>query len=114
MHAVERLRDAGEQHVGMLLVVGAERGSGGAAAANTTAPGSRYLVNDEPTDSRPRRFTRGVLRLKLRAQGRAAHSSQPQLGASAIDARAGDRRVDDDHELVRGPGRGRERCQQDG
>ena len=83
--AVERLRDAGEERVGLLFVVGEERGSDGAAAANAIAPGSRYLVDGEPTDSRLGLATRGVLRVKLKAQGRAAHSSQPQLGVSAID-----------------------------
>jgi len=42
-------------------------------------------VNGEPTDSRLALATRGMLRLKLRASGRAAHSSFPELGESAID-----------------------------
>jgi acetylornithine deacetylase len=83
--AAERLREEGEEKVGLLFVVGEERGSDGAAAADALAPGSRYLIDGEPTDSRLGRATRGVLRLKLRAQGRAAHSSQPDLGVSAID-----------------------------
>ena len=83
--AVERLRESGEQRVGLLFVVGEERGSDGAAAADTLAPGSRFLVDGEPTDSRLGLATRGVLRLKLKAAGRAAHSSQPQRGISAID-----------------------------
>src|SRR5581483_3901887 len=49
------------------------------------APGCRYLINGEPTDNRLGRATRGILRLKLRASGRAAHSSFPELGESAID-----------------------------
>ncbi len=83
--AVERLREAGEERVGLLFVVGEERGSDGAAAANAVAPGSRFLVDGEPTGSRLGLATRGVLRLTLTARGRAAHSSQPQLGISAID-----------------------------
>ena len=83
--AVERLREAGEERVGLLFVVGEERGSDGAAAADALASGSRFLVDGEPTDSRLGLATRGVLRLKLRAEGRAAHSSQPQRGISAID-----------------------------
>ncbi len=83
--AVERLRESGEERVGLLFVVGEERGSDGAAAADALAPGSRFLVDGEPTDSRLGLATRGVLRLKLKAAGRAAHSSQPQLGISAID-----------------------------
>jgi acetylornithine deacetylase len=83
--AVERLREAGERRVGLLFVVGEERGSDGAAAADALAPGSRFLVDGEPTDSKLGIATRGVLRLKLLATGRAAHSSQPQCGVSAID-----------------------------
>jgi acetylornithine deacetylase len=83
--AAERLQAAGEPRVGLLFVVGEERGSDGAKLANTVATGSRYLVNGEPTGSRLGRATRGVYRVRLRAAGRAAHSSQPELGESAIE-----------------------------
>jgi len=84
--AAERLRASGEERAGLLFVVGEERGSDGALAANGLAPGARFLVNGEPTSSRLGRGTRGVLRLKLTAEGRAAHSSQPDRGVNAIDA----------------------------
>jgi len=84
--AAERLREAGEEKLGLLFVVGEERGSDGALAANELAPGARFLVNGEPTGSRLGLATRGVLRVKLLATGRAAHSSQPERGQSAIDA----------------------------
>jgi acetylornithine deacetylase len=84
--AAERLRDAGESRVGLLFVVGEERGSDGARAANAASTGQcRYLVNGEPTDSRLGLATRGMVRYRLRASGRAAHSSFPELGESAID-----------------------------
>ena len=83
--AAERLRAAGERRVGLLFVVGEERGSDGAALANTLAPGSAYLVNGEPTDNRVATATRGILRLRLTASGRAAHSAAPEQGISAID-----------------------------
>lgn len=83
--AAERLRASGERRVGLLFVVGEERGSDGAQAANMVAPGSRFLINGEPTDSRLGSATRGVLRVKLRAEGRAAHSAIPDRGDSAID-----------------------------
>ena len=84
--AAERLRAAGETRVALLFVVGEERGSDGARAANLRAPaGVRYLVNGEPTDNRLGAATRGVLRVRLKAQGRAAHSAFPELGESAID-----------------------------
>ena len=83
--AAESLRSSGERRIGLLYVVGEERGSDGAAKANTLAPGSAFLINGEPTDSRLATFTRGVLRLRLRATGRAAHSALPERGESAID-----------------------------
>jgi len=53
--------------------------------ANERPCGSRFLINGEPTDNRLGRATRGVLRLRLKATGRAAHSSTPEYGESAID-----------------------------
>ena len=55
------------------------------ASRTTTADGCQYLVDGEPTDLRLGIATRGVLRLRLRAAGRAAHSAFPELGSSAID-----------------------------
>lgn len=83
--AVEQLRAEGETRVGLLFVVGEERGSDGARAANADAAHSRFLVDGEPTDNRLALATRGLLRLRLHATGRAAHSSSPELGESAID-----------------------------
>ena len=83
--AAERLRATGERRVGLLFVVGEERGSDGAVAANATPPGSRFLINGEPTDNRLGAATRGVFRIRLRASGRAAHSAVPEQGVSAID-----------------------------
>ena len=83
--AAERLRAGGERRVGLLFVVGEERGSDGAAVANGKPPGSSFLINGEPTDNQLALATRGVLRLRLhrhrprRALGRAEH------GESAID-----------------------------
>jgi acetylornithine deacetylase len=83
--AADHLRRSGDIRAGLVFVVGEERGSDGARAANTLPNGCRFLVNGEPTDNRLGAATRGVLRLKLRASGRAAHSSFPELGESAID-----------------------------
>ena len=85
MAAAERLRAGGLADIGLLFVVGEERGSDGAKLANTMARGSRFLINGEPTDNRLARATRGVYRSRLKAVGRAAHSSQPELGESAIE-----------------------------
>jgi acetylornithine deacetylase len=83
--ALERLRARGVRDVGALYVVGEERGSDGAKAANALANGCRYLINGEPTDSRLAAGTRGAWRVRLAASGRAAHSSHPEAGESAID-----------------------------
>jgi len=91
--AAERLRARGEQRVALLFLVGEERGSDGARVANEHArlrtegadAGARYLVNGEPTDNRLGSATRGVLRIRLHAEGLAAHSAFPELGESAID-----------------------------
>jgi acetylornithine deacetylase len=83
--AVERLRADGERRVGLLFVVGEERGSDGADVANAAPIGSGFLINGEPTDSRLALATRGNLRVRLRATGRAAHSAAPEQGISAID-----------------------------
>jgi acetylornithine deacetylase len=84
--AAERLRASGETRIALLFVVGEERGSDGARVANQ-APlhGVEFLINGEPTDNRLGIATRGALRIKLEATGRAAHSAYPHLGESAID-----------------------------
>jgi acetylornithine deacetylase len=85
--SADRLRRDGDSRIGLVFVVGEERGSDGARAANEAAhnSGSRFLIDGEPTDNRLGLATRGILRLKLRAGGRAAHSAFPELGESAID-----------------------------
>jgi acetylornithine deacetylase len=83
--AAERLRADGERRVGLVFVAGEERGSDGAMAANTIGSQSAFLINGEPTDNRLAAATRGVFRVKLTADGRAAHSGYPELGESAIE-----------------------------
>lgn len=83
--AVERMRAAGERRVALLFVVGEERGSDGAKVANAAPARSSFLINGEPTESRLAIATRGMLRVRLTAQGRAAHSAVPAYGESAID-----------------------------
>jgi acetylornithine deacetylase len=84
--AAETLHRDGEDRVGLLFVVGEERGSDGAAVAGALGgPGSAFLVNGEPTDNRLGLATRGALRVVMRASGRAAHSAYPELGESAVE-----------------------------
>ena len=83
--AAERLAAAGEEGVDLLLVVGEEKGSDGARAANQLAATSRYLVNGEPTESRLATGAKGSLRVVVRTTGREAHSAYAHLGRSAIE-----------------------------
>jgi acetylornithine deacetylase len=82
--AADRLRDSGVK-VGLLFLVGEERDSAGAAVANLSPRGSKFLINGEPTDNRLALASKGALRVELRAKGRMAHSAYPELGESAID-----------------------------
>jgi acetylornithine deacetylase len=84
--AAERLRAEGVQ-AGLLFVVGEERDSAGAKAANEFAKGrlarSRFLINGEPTDNRVALASKGALRAVVRTTGKMAHSAYPELGESA-------------------------------
>jgi acetylornithine deacetylase len=84
IEAAERLRAAGERRVGLLFVVGEERNSAGALAANRVAPGSRFCIDGEPTENRLAVGSKGSLRAEILARGRAAHSAYPEMGESAI------------------------------
>lgn len=83
--AADRLASAGEKRVDVLFVVGEEKGSDGARAANNLATRSRFLINGEPTESKLASGAKGSLRVTLRTRGREAHSAYPQLGKSAIE-----------------------------
>jgi len=64
-----------------------ELGSLGARAANEH-PHAReclYLINGEPTGNMLAVGSKGSLRLRLTAEGRAAHSAYPERGHSAIE-----------------------------
>lgn len=81
--AAERLRARGVP-VALLFVVGEETVHDGAHAANAHAPPSaRVLINGEPTESTLALGTKGALRVRVAAAGKAAHSAYPHLGRSA-------------------------------
>jgi acetylornithine deacetylase len=82
--ACQRLRKEGAP-VGMLFVVGEERDSLGAKVANENSPGSRFLINGEPTENRVAMASKGAFRVQITAQGKMAHSAYPELGESAIE-----------------------------
>lgn len=71
--------------VGLLFVVGEERDSLGARVANDHAPGSRFLINGEPTENKVALASKGALRVEIIAQGKMAHSAYPELGDSAVE-----------------------------
>ncbi len=82
--AADNLANGGEQRVDLLFVVGEEKGSDGARAANRLAATSKFLVNGEPTESKLASGAKGSLRVTVRTRGRAAHSAYSHLGESAI------------------------------
>jgi acetylornithine deacetylase len=83
--AAERLAESGEERIDLLFVVGEEKGSDGARAANHLPATSRFLVNGEPTESTLASGAKGSQRVIVRTRGRAAHSAYPELGVSAIE-----------------------------
>lgn len=70
--------------VGLLILVGEERGSDGALAANREPRGSRYLICGEPTQNRFVAGSKGCLRIRAESHGVAGHSSVPGSGRSAV------------------------------
>ncbi|MFN2635645.1 MAG: M20/M25/M40 family metallo-hydrolase [Gemmatimonadaceae bacterium] len=85
MVAADKLVSDGEKRVDLLFVVGEEKGSDGARAANNLATKSRFLINGEPTESKLATGAKGSLRATIRTRGREAHSAYPHLGKSAIE-----------------------------
>ncbi len=83
--AADQLVSTGEDRVDLLFVVGEEKNSDGARAANNLAATTRFLINGEPTESKLASGCKGSLRFVVRTTGREAHSAYPQLGRSAIE-----------------------------
>ncbi|HEX8179159.1 MAG TPA: M20/M25/M40 family metallo-hydrolase [Pyrinomonadaceae bacterium] len=85
--AAAQLRAAGVAEIGLLFTVDEERGSLGARAANEhpSARACEFLINGEPTDNLLAVGSKGSLRVRLKATGRAAHSAYPEHGASAVE-----------------------------
>src|SRR5687768_6052399 len=83
--AADRLAEAGELRVDLLFVVGEEKGSDGARAANHLGATSRFLINGEPTESKLASGAKGSQRVIVRTRGKEAHAAYPHLGQSAIE-----------------------------
>src|SRR6202000_1956572 len=82
--ACQKLRKEG-MAVGMLFVVGEERGSQGAKIANENPMGCRFLINGEPTENKIAVASKGAFHVNVTAKGRMAHSAYVELGESAIE-----------------------------
>ena len=83
--AAERLLGDGVTGFGLLFLVGEETTRDGAREATLHPPGSRYIINGEPTENKLVVGSKGNLRLEIRSKGKMAHSAYPHLGESAID-----------------------------
>src|SRR5438270_13125113 len=83
--ALEELARDGATEVGLLVLVGEERGSDGALAANRRPHLARFLIGGEPTGSRFVAGSKGCLRIEVEARGVSGHSSIPESGRSAVD-----------------------------
>jgi acetylornithine deacetylase len=84
--AIQGLLEQGHRDLAWLGVVGEETDSAGARAALGLAhhlPGLRALINGEPTGLKLATGQRGAQHLRLRCQGRSAHSGSPELGQDA-------------------------------
>ena len=84
--AVKTLLDEGREGLAWLGVVGEETDSAGATAALGLASHLqelKALINGEPTELRLATGQRGVQHVRLRCEGRAAHSGSPELGRNA-------------------------------
>jgi acetylornithine deacetylase len=84
--AIEKLLAAGTRNIALLLVVGEERNSAGAKAAEKNPRGSKFIINGEPTENQLALGSKGALRYELISRGKLAHSAYPHLGHSAINA----------------------------
>jgi acetylornithine deacetylase len=60
--------------------------SGARALAAAGRPKARYAVIGEPTGLRPVYMHKGMMMESVRVKGRSGHSSDPSLGANALDA----------------------------
>lgn len=85
LEAGQRLRDSGVGNFGYLFVVGEEVDHSGAKKAAQVVPAVRDIILCEPTRCRLVDAQKGVVKVRLVAKGRAAHSGFPHRGVSAVD-----------------------------
>lgn len=85
LEAGRRLRERGAGGFGYLFVVGEEVDHAGAKAAAKLGLSAEAIVLCEPTVCRVVDAQKGVVKVRLEAEGRAAHSGFPHRGVSAVD-----------------------------
>lgn len=87
IEAARRLIEEDHAEIGLLFTVDEEQASLGARALNShkLARSCRYLINGEPTDNKLAIGSKGSLRVRVQAKGRAAHSAYPEQGESAVE-----------------------------
>ena len=85
--AAERLRARASRISGCSTRSRRRRSSTGAKAANLhpLAAKCEYMINGEPTDNDLAIGSKGTFRLKIKTNGKAAHSAYPEEGDSAIE-----------------------------
>ena len=82
--AALELKASGVDNFAMLFLVGEEILSDGARKANEAAPGTKFIINGEPTENKLAVGTKGIFRVDIKTTGISAHSAYPQFGDSAI------------------------------
>ena len=80
----QNLKESGTSEAGLLFVVGEETDSIGAKTANSLNVQSDYIIVGEPTENKLAIGHKGIVALRLTAQGKSAHSAYPDQGESAI------------------------------
>lgn len=85
LEAGRRLRERGIGDFGFLFVVGEEVDHSGAKAAARLPIATSDILLCEPTVCRVIAAQKGVVKVRLDAEGRAAHSGFPHRGVSAVD-----------------------------
>jgi len=83
--AVENLLAEGCEDIGLLYVVGEEVDHIGMVKANDLGLDPDFLIVGEPTESKLVRRQKGIVKARLTARGKAAHSGYPETGVSAVE-----------------------------
>ncbi|WP_027858055.1 acetylornithine deacetylase [Marinobacterium jannaschii] len=88
IEAAKRFLDRDLQQPLIILATADEESSmsGARALAEAGYPKARYAIIGEPTSLKPIHMHKGIMMETVRIEGRAGHSSDPSLGASALDA----------------------------